>query len=155
MGDEPTGLGSWLRGGKLLRDSTGPESNGKPTKKRGQVFGGLVLFVVILWILVTCLGPSKKEEPATTAAKTPTEVVYNSSWDGSVRQVDSWLRYNLKDPHSLEYIEGSKVAKTAEGGFMVRVKYRAKNSFGGYMVDDKVFVLASSGAVTTSFDWEP
>lgn len=154
MEGEPTGLGPWLRGGKLLRDSTGPESNGKPTKKRGQVVGGLVLFVVILWILVTCLGPSKNE-PATTTVKTPTEVVYNSSWDGAVSQVNSWLRSNLKDPHSLEYIDWSPVAKRDEGGFMVRVKYRAKNSFGGYVVDDKVFVLDSSGAVTTSFDWEP
>jgi hypothetical protein len=142
MGNEPSG-------------STESESKGKPTKTRGQVIGGLVLFGVILFILVTCLGPSKEEKPATTTVKTPTEVVYNSSWDGSVQQVDSWLRANLKDPHSLEYIEWSPVEKRAGGGFMVRVKYRAKNSFGGYVVDNKVFVLDSSGAVTTSFDWSP
>jgi hypothetical protein len=57
-----------------LRDSPGQESNGKPTKKRGQVVGGLVLFVVILWILVTCLGPSKNE-PATTTIQTPKAVL--------------------------------------------------------------------------------
>lgn len=88
-----------------------------------------------------------------TPTETPREVVYNSAWDGSVWQVDEWLRSNLKDPHSLEYIEWSPVTKSAGGGFMVRVKYRAKNSLGGYVIDNKGFMLDSSGAVTTSFDW--
>ncbi len=48
MSDEPTGLGPWLRGGKFLRDSAGPESDGKPTRKWG---GGLtwawIIFVIV------------------------------------------------------------------------------------------------------------
>lgn len=65
---------------------------------------------------------------------------YNSEWDGSVYPVKLYLKKNLKDPDSYEAIEWSKVQKTNEG-YMVRHKYRAKNSFGGYVIENKVFYL--------------
>ncbi|MDG4475401.1 hypothetical protein [Thiovibrio frasassiensis] len=83
----------------------------------------------------------------------PKEVVHNLSWDGSVLQVESWLKQNLKDPGSFEAIEWSKVIKNANGYF-VRCKYRAKNSFGGYAVENKLFMLNSSGEVITVTDVE-
>ena len=73
--------------------------------------------------------------------------VKNSSWDGSVSQVKSYLKSNLKDPKSYEGIEWSKVSKTSDG-YMVRHKYRAKNSFGGYVVENQVFYLNNKGNVT-------
>ena len=76
------------------------------------------------------------------------EAVYNSSWDGSVRQVERYLKNNLKDPDSYESIEWSNVVKQDDGSFIVRHKYRAKNSFGGYVVEEKYFTLDSSGNVT-------
>ena len=82
------------------------------------------------------------------------ETVYNSEWDGSVSQVESWLEANLKDPHSLEFIEWSPVQKIYDGRFMVRVKYRAKNSFGGYVIENKVFSLDSSGTVVNVADFK-
>ena len=33
------------------------------------------------------------------------EKVYNSSWDGSVRQVEKYLKRTLKDPDSYQSIE--------------------------------------------------
>jgi len=83
----------------------------------------------------------------------PKEIVHNLSWDSSVPQVESWLKQNLKDPDSFEAIEWSKVIKNANGYF-VRCKYRAKNSFGGYAVENKLFMLNSSGEVTTVTDVE-
>ena len=80
------------------------------------------------------------------------EIVYNSDWDGSVRQVKSWLKSNAKDPKSLEYIEWSAVIET-DNGFLVRVKYRAKNSFGGYVVSNQMFSLDSSGNVDGVVDY--
>ena len=63
----------------------------------------------------------------------------NSSWDAAVAPVVSWLKSNLKDPKSLEFIEWSPVTKINLDGeyyWAVRVKYRAKNSFGGYVVEE-------------------
>lgn len=83
---------------------------------------------------------------------TPTEVVYSSSWDGSVHQVTKWLKTHLKDPKSLDVTEWSPVVKT-DTGFIVRVKYRAKNSFGGYVIEEKLFTLNSRGTITSVVDW--
>ncbi len=82
---------------------------------------------------------------------TPLPVVYNSAWDASVRQVKSYLSKNLKDPDSVQYIEWSKVIELTDGGFAVRCKYRAKNSFGGYVVEEYVYYLDRDGNVV-SFD---
>ena len=75
-------------------------------------------------------------------------VVSNSGWDGSVHQVERYLKRNLKDPSSLNVIEWGNVVPGADGGFMVRVKYRAKNSFGGYVIEHQVFSLDAQGNVT-------
>lgn len=60
---------------------------------------------------------------------------------------------NLKDPSSIEYIEWSNVNDEEDGSFSVRVKYRAKNSFGGYSIENKIFYLNSSGTVTYYVDY--
>lgn len=73
--------------------------------------------------------------------------VQNSTWDGSIRQVEAYLKKTLKDPKSYESIEWSEVSKT-DNGYVVRHKFRAKNSFGGYTIENKVFYLNSSGDVT-------
>ena len=75
-------------------------------------------------------------------------VVRSSSYDGSVRQVKAYLKRNLKDPDSFEAIEWSPLKKQSNGGYMVRCKYRAKNSYGGYVVENQVFYLDSKGNVT-------
>ena len=65
-------------------------------------------------------------------------IVYNSVLDGSVRQVKVWCDENLEDPESFEAFRWSIVKKT-ESGFIVRCKYRLRNSVGEYVVSDKTF----------------
>lgn len=72
--------------------------------------------------------------------------VENSAWDGSVSQVKKYLRNTLKDPDSYKSIEWGNVVETKDG-YMVRHKYRAKNSFGSYVVENNVFYLGVSGNV--------
>ncbi len=98
-------------------------------------------------------------------------LVYNSFWDNSVSQVEEYFKKELKDPDSLQIIkwgdleeledkEKEKV-KEKEGypllglwvdmtKYRVRVEYRAKNSFGGYVVKDNYFYLDSLGGVVVS-----
>lgn len=84
---------------------------------------------------------------ARAAQATAAPVVSNSAWNGSVLQVEQHLKRHLKDPSSLEVIEWGNVVAAPNNGFIVRVKYRAKNSFGGYAIEQKVFRLDASGGV--------
>jgi hypothetical protein len=58
-------------------------------------------------------------------------------WDGVVTCVRHWMNRNLKDPGSLEIIEVSPVVELPEY-WAQRVKYRARNSFGGYVLAEQV-----------------
>lgn len=73
--------------------------------------------------------------------------VKNSSWDGSVSQVVRYLKNNLKDPSSYESIEWGNVTET-DNGYVVRHKYRAKNSFGGYVIEHQIFHIDWQGNIT-------
>lgn len=83
---------------------------------------------------------------------TPPPPVRNSSWDGSVYQVKNFLEKSLKDPDSVQYIEWSEVIELYDGGYAVRCKYRAKNSFGGYVINEQIFYMNSEGDVINYHD---
>ena len=62
-----------------------------------------------------------------------------------VRQsVESYFSSSLKDPDSLVLEEYGAVYKGLPG-YKLRVKYRAKNGFGGYVRSDKIFNFANDG----------
>lgn len=120
----------------------------------------ILLSLVFLWAIAelsSCASFRKNEQNGiatdVNAQSKPRDIVENNSWDSSVSQVADWLKKNLKDPSSLEFIEWSAVKKV-ESGFVVRVKYRAKNGFGGYTVENKVFGLDLKGVVLGCQDFE-
>lgn len=55
--------------------------------------------------------------------------------------VRTHLRETLKDPTSYQDIEWSPSWVNSNGQYYIRHKYRAKNSFGGYVVEEKIFYL--------------
>ena len=79
--------------------------------------------------------------------------IENSAWDGSVSQVKKYLQNNLKDPNSYESIEWGKVIEN-ENGYIIRHKYRAKNSFGGYTIENNIFHLDLKGNVINVVPYE-
>ena len=95
----------------------------------------ITIFIFTLYIIGANTDPN--------AISTPIE---NSEWDGSVAQVKQYLKRNLKDPDSYEGIEWSKVTKVGNQ-YKVRHKYRAKNSFGGYVIEEFIFTLNEDGNV--------
>lgn len=117
--------------------------------KKGCGIGCLV--IILIGVFAGLIDYYSSNGSSSTSS--PSETVQSSSWDGSVWQVKSWLKANLKDPGSLDFIEWSPVQKTTDGGFMVRVKYRAKNSLGGYVIDNKIFFLDSTGKVIYTQDY--
>ena len=79
--------------------------------------------------------------------------VENSTYDGSVSKVEAYLKSNLKDVSSYQSIEWSIVTPT-DNGYMVRHKYRAKNSFGAYELVNQVFYLNGNGEVIGVSDYK-
>lgn len=79
--------------------------------------------------------------------------VKNSVWDGSVIQVKNYLKKTLKDPDSYEGVEWSKIIEV-NGNYQVRHTFRAKNSFGGYVVETYNFTLDSNGTVIDAIKLE-
>lgn len=58
-------------------------------------------------------------------------------WDGAVPCVKRALKESMKDPDSFEIIDVSPVVDSGTH-WTQRVKYRAKNSFGGFVVEQKL-----------------
>lgn len=82
------------------------------------------------------------------------DVVENAE-NGAVVQVQTFLRHHLKDPDSYQPIDWGKVLKRADGSYYVWHTYRAKNSFGGYVVSRDEFVIDSAGHVRLEQDRPP
>jgi hypothetical protein len=104
-------------------------ANNTPTK--GSKIGCLLLLCLFV---IGGIAIFSIEEP-----KTPEQIeqekieVHFSSWDGSHRELVSQLKANLKDPDSFEHIETTY--KVQGDSIWVFMNYRAKNSFGGYVVE--------------------
>ncbi len=113
---------------------------------------GTILIAIFAGITAVRTKSATNEAETARATKTKkvekveTAVVFNSPWDGGVYQVERYLKDNLKDPDSYESITWYNVI-TIGTGFRVMHKYRAKNSFGGYAISQKVFTLDSKGSV--------
>jgi hypothetical protein len=118
------------------------------TQKTAKGCCGCMTIFVLLAIISSLFGGNK---PNTDY------LVKNSEWDSSVPAVTNYLKKNLNDPDSVQYIEWSKVAELPEGipdgrRYLVRCKYRAKNSFGGYVIENQIFALDKDGGVISVGD---
>lgn len=92
-----------------------------------------------------------------SSGDTNKEIVKNSEWDSSVTQVQDYLRRNLNDAGSVQYVEWSKVnvisSDTGPYKYWVRCKYRAKNAFGAYVLQNQIFYLDKDGEVVDVKDF--
>lgn len=127
-----------------LSAKTCPHCGFKQPQKLGKL-GWLILIVLVITGLSYCSGNDKN-----TTKPVPSEVVQNSPWDGSVVQVENYLRQTLNDPDSYQSVNWGKVMKRDDGGFFVRHSFRAKNAFGALILQDYVFVLDSAGQIVSA-----
>lgn len=96
---------------------------------------------------------AKAQKRADDAAKQKIidERVKNNSWDGAVPAVVDYLKATLNDFNSAEWVEWSETKKN-DKGYVVRLKYRAKNGFGGLILKNQLFFLDKEGNVTNVVD---
>lgn len=114
--------------------------------KKTKSYGYLILIAVILFLIIgmrVC-----NDDPPMSQQ----EEVHQKELQLVRNSVTKYLKENLKDPKSYEEIEWSEIAHR-EGKLIVRHKYRAKNSFGGYAIDNKVFFLSPLGTVEDVIDY--
>lgn len=102
----------------------------------------------VLWVIY--MAPyATRPLPSTTMP-----VVFNASYNGSVWQITDWLKKHAYDYASLKVLHWGKVVDVKDG-FLVHVKFKAKNRSGVYVVSDKVFKLDKSGNVIGMVDFNP
>lgn len=103
-------------------------------------------------------GPSR-QAPAPSAASRPGPApvrkkpagpahgaVFNDPWNGTVWQVERYLKRGLYDASSFEAIEWGPVTETQKG-YRVWCRYKAKNVLGVYTTQTKTFLLKKDGEV--------
>lgn len=108
----------------------------------------LIAFFVFVFFLI--LGNVVLDDNTVSNGK-----VQNSYLDASVSQVKRYLKDNLLDPDSYESIEWSAVNEMSGNGdykYWVRHKYRARNTYGGYVIENKIFYIDSNGKVINDKD---
>ncbi len=101
---------------------------------------GLFAFIFFLIAIVVILVPA--DEPP---AKTPKQIILesietNRSYNGAYIPLQNFVKKNLKDPKSYEHIKTETYYRYDKEGNLtntitVNMEYRAKNSFGGYVVE--------------------
>ena len=98
-------------------------------KKKPNIWAFLFAVAIVGSVFSTCIG-TEEEEP-----KTRTELVQDqfSVFNGAHRKLQQHVKKNLKDPDSYEHI-GTRHEDKGEY-ILVSMKYRAKNSFGGFVVE--------------------
>lgn len=74
----------------------------------------------------------------------------NSAYDGSVRPAENYLKQTLNDYSSSEYLSWTTVTKVYIGKepyWGTKVKLRAKNAFGAFIVKDVIFLIRNNQVV--------
>ena len=92
---------------------------------------GIFGVLVVLFLIGHFAGDSDKE-----TASTPVEPKFKclSVWDGSYSDLKRYTKKILKDPKSFEH-DSTVITPIVNDEQTVYMTYRAKNSFGGVVVD--------------------
>ena len=105
----------------------------KPPRQYGC--GTLILLFIVAAIVIGAYDQASAPPPAPLTRKQQVESQF-SSWNGAHRNLEQRVKAGLKDPDSYEHIE---TRYTDKGDYIsVYMKYRAKNGFGGYVVETAV-----------------
>lgn len=123
-------------------------SCGQPVKRKSVgCFGALVVIALAIGFAAVVVDKQEAAKPQRplTAEEQRAEKIRDqfSPWNGSHYELERIVKRALKDPDSYEHIE-TRFSDRGANGIYVVMKYRAKNSFGGYVIE----------GVTATFDIE-
>lgn len=125
-----------------------PRPDGGWKKPSAGPLGWILALVIGIALVSGQCGSDPSQKTASTSPSKKLETVMNSAWDGSVWQAEDYIKRRLKDPESFEAIEWGQVVLVPGGTYQVRCLYRAKNSFGGFAIEQVLLELDRDGNVT-------
>lgn len=105
-----------------------------------------ILAIVLFGIFFTLISSNSEKK------KEKYKPIINN-WNNLSYVVSDFLKENLKDPSSLEIIEASKVYEkdsdpdSENKKYYQKTTYRAKNSFGGYVIETKTFIIQNNKVI--------
>ena len=87
--------------------------------------------------------PKPPNIPATREAAEERQKGFHclSAWDGNHDGLEDLIKAKLKDPDSMETIETKMTPVDANGNHNIILKYRARNSFGGMVVEQALGIV--------------
>ena len=109
--------------GKQTRESEAKEPE---TVKPSTAIVVLIGVVLVIGLIV---GPRGEQTADEIAAKC------FSNWNGSSRELVRRVKNTLRDPGSFEHVETRRTQPNGAGQIVVRMVYRARNGFGGMVVE--------------------
>lgn len=136
-----------------------------PPKKKfplwGKVVIGLFAFPFVAGVGVAIFSPNSPASLEQQIAQAKADSIQAKA--DSIQLVLQTIRYhakksvtdNLKDPESFEEIEHKEYRVTDPDPlvyYQASIKYRAKNSFGGYVIEKRCFNFLENGIPTKSFE---
>ncbi len=102
-------------------------------EKKKKAFKRTVIISLIIAAIITLISVIPSNDNSGTRMTNQDAAV--------MAAVRTYLKTTLKDPKSYEEIDWSPSGINNEGLYYIRHKYRAKNSFGGYVVEQYVFFV--------------
>ncbi|MFT4968107.1 MAG: RNA polymerase subunit RPABC4/transcription elongation factor Spt4 [Candidatus Deianiraeaceae bacterium] len=110
-----------------------------------EILGWIVVGIIVIVVINMFTGESPKK-PQKTHEQVITEKIEQSfSWNGAHRGLQNFVKKNLKDPKSYEHIKTTYRHHKHNNTITVNMEYRAKNSFGGYVVETASAVADLNG----------
>lgn len=111
----------------------------KPKSNANNIGCGTIILGIIVFAIFSNLYDKSSRfdnpPPPKTAEEVRTDQIARafSAWNGSHIQLTRYVKERLKDPGSFEHIQ----TRYGDNGdtLYVTMRYRAKNSFGGYVVN--------------------
>lgn len=102
--------------------------------KRTPFWMKLVGFIIVIGILWNAVpnDTNSNSSKSKSESKTNEERVNDlqSGYDGSIRSVVKFVKNSMNDPESFEHVE-TRTGFYEKESFIVSMKYRGKNQFGG------------------------
>ena len=134
-------------GAKVSKHADACPTCGNPARRKPRQYGcGTLIIGIVIVVALSSIGRNSKapSPPLTPKEQRAKDIASQfSGWNGAHRGLEKTVKASLKDPGSYEHIETRYGDKGDH--LNVLMKYRAKNGFGGYVVNSLVATCSLAG----------
>jgi hypothetical protein len=122
-------------------------------RKKNQI---ILIICIIVPVITYLFWNSSQRQPASNIYETEEVSAEQklksqfSSWDGSHRKLEAYIKEHMNDPDSYEHVE-TKYWET-KGGLIVQTKFRGTNAFGAIVTQTVKAVVDEDGGIVNVFD---